>query len=66
MTQQLSTASIASRYTDFPPICTEIERNLRTKCDRVRGNQAFGHAIHIRVQACIVGMVYFGEFWFFA
>ena len=35
-------------------------------CDRVRGNQAFGHAIHIRVRACIVGMVYFGEFWFFA
>ena len=34
-------------------------------CDRVRGNQAFGHAIHIRVRACIVSMVYFGEFWFF-
>ena len=37
-----------------------------TICDRVRGNQAFGHAIHIRVRACVVGMVYFGEFWFFA
>ena len=36
------------------------------KCDRVRGNQAFGHAIDIRVRSCIVSMVYLSEFWFFA
>ena len=39
---------------------------LHSICDRVRGNQAFGHAIDIRIRACIVSMVYLREFCFFA
>ena len=31
------------------------------KCDHVCGNQAFGHAIDIGVQACIVSMVYLDQ-----
>ena len=49
----------------FKSLPTQQPILLHGICDRVRGNQAFGHAIHIRVRACIVGMVYFGEFWFF-
>ena len=43
-----------------------LELFLVCICDRVRGNQAFGHAIHIRVRARIVSMVYLSEFWFFS
>ena len=51
--------------TDGQGAVYNLERKYSTvKCDSVHGNQAFGHAIDICIQACIVS--YFGEFLFFA